>query len=267
MEEDRRNSDLFNQDSQGEAPSTNLQNENATELQQLQSPPLSTNEGQQPQDRTELVEGKFPLRGPNKEQQDGINQEEHEGRKEAVTTCADISTAQSSAVEGREVVNESHLQEHSEKEIGRGVAPTTEETQEESTMKLDEQRASAETSKDGSDILPQITEIIVNELGTVNADVNKKLGTTEKVTVGVSQVMKTEVEEGMVQPKKAPKRPRAKPGFGLRTSRTTIVETGQKRRSCICTNSKLCNELMTRWAKVSPPDYHCKYHDLTLNFL
>ncbi len=266
MEEDRRNSDLFNQDSQGEAPSTNLQNENATELQ-LQSPPLSTNEGQQPQDRTVLVEEKIPFREPNEEQQDGINQEEHEGRKEAETTLAYISTAQSSAVEGKGVLNESHLQEHSEKGIGRGVAPTTEEAQEESTMKSDERRTSPETSKDGSDILPQITEIIVNELETANADVNKKLGTTERAMVGISPVIKTEVEEGMAQPKKAPKRPRAKPGFGLRTSRTTIVETGQKRRSCICTNSKLCNELMTRWAKVSPPDYHCKYHDLTLHFL
>ena len=56
------------------------------------------------------------------------------------------------------------------------------------------------------------------------------------------------------------KRPRAKPGFGSRTSRTTIVETGQKRRSCICANSKKCNELMMKWAKVSPSDYHCKLY-------
>ncbi len=130
------------------------------------------------------------------------------------------------------------------------------------------QGAAAETSKDGADILPQITEIIVNELGaaSANANASDKSGKDERATMDISSTTKTEVKAGTVASKKVQKRPRAKPGFGLRTSRTTIVETGQKRRSCICANSKLCNELMTRWAKVSPPDYHCKFHGPTLLF-
>jgi regulator of replication initiation timing len=38
-------------------------------------------------------------------------------------------------------------------------------------------------------------------------------------------------------------------------SRTTIVETGQKRRSCICAHPR-CNEIMTKWAKCNPSMYH-----------
>jgi hypothetical protein len=39
-------------------------------------------------------------------------------------------------------------------------------------------------------------------------------------------------------------------------SRTTIMEIGLKRRSCICLNSKECNEIMTKWAKCNPSMYH-----------
>jgi hypothetical protein len=39
-------------------------------------------------------------------------------------------------------------------------------------------------------------------------------------------------------------------------SRTTIMEIGLKRRSCICSNSKECNEIMTKWAKCNPSMYH-----------
>ena len=92
---------------------------------------------------------------------------------------------------------------------------------------------------------------IVNHVATVSSDSSTKKEVVETESPSDTTTTKS---------KKAPKKPRAKPGFGLRTSRTTIVETGQKRRSCICINSKSCNELMTKWAKVSPPDYHCKYN-------
>jgi hypothetical protein len=39
-------------------------------------------------------------------------------------------------------------------------------------------------------------------------------------------------------------------------SRTTIIGIGLKRRSCICLNSKECNEIMTKWAKCYPSMYH-----------
>lgn len=48
------------------------------------------------------------------------------------------------------------------------------------------------------------------------------------------------------------KRGRVSASYG---SRTTIVETGQKRRSCICAHPR-CNEIMTKWAKCSPSSYH-----------
>ncbi len=92
----------------------------------------------------------------------------------------------------------------------------------------------------------------------ISKNSNEKEVTNQQTVVKTTAATAADTTEAVIC-KKAPKRPRAKPGFGLRTSRTTIVETGQKRRSCICTNSKLCNELMTKWAKVSPPDYHCEY--------
>ena len=246
MEDDRRNTDLFRQELQEESSSTNLQNENpqgamlgmplddtakqtnsmevAHQLQPA-STDLEQKLQQQHPDPTLLVEEKIIFHEPNEKQQEAFG--------------------------GKEQLTKSHLQENTLVQIAK-------ETQEESPTKPDEQEKAAETSKDGSDILPQITEIIVNELGAASASAGGKSGADKRATMDNSSTTKTEVVAGTVPSKKAPKRPRAKPGFGLRTSRTTIVETGQKRRSCICTNSKLCNELMTRWAKVSPPDYHCK---------
>ena len=259
MEDDHRNTDLFHQDLQDESSSTNLENENpqgamlgiplddtAKQTNSMegahQVKPASTILEQQPQqqhpDPTLLVQEKIVFHEPNEEQQEGFG--------------------------GSEQLKKSHLQENTAKEFDGAVVQIAKETQEESPTKPDEQRAAVETSKDGSDILPRITEIIVNELGAASASAGGKSGADERATMDNSSITKTEIEAGTVPSKKAQKRPRAKPGFGLRTSRTTIVETGQKRRSCICTNSKLCNELMTRWAKVSPPDYHCKYHDSML---
>ena len=82
--------------------------------------------------------------------------------------------------------------------------------------------------------------------------------TTAAIAVEATKIEAIATKKKDTVPINKKKKPRAKPGFGLRTSRTTIVDTGQKRRSCVCTNSKKCNELMTKWAKISPPDYHCE---------
>ena len=56
-------------------------------------------------------------------------------------------------------------------------------------------------------------------------------------------------------PTKKQRRPYKKGNSSSYGSRTTIVEVGLKRRSCICMN-KECNTIMTKWAKVSPHNYH-----------
>ena len=96
---------------------------------------------------------------------------------------------------------------------------------------------------------------------TTTATTNpSKVTTTTTATTATSKVRK---KQSSTSSQSQQPQQRAKAGDGLktkhRTSRTIIVDTGQKRRSCICSNSKRCNKLMTRWAKISPSHYHCKF--------
>jgi hypothetical protein len=166
-------------------------------------------------------------------------------------------------------VNEQHdAQTLPEKGVGKTeVGQGMEETVQQPTQKSDQQEpaplASANKSGNESSIASEVvgTNTLNTETAIADAKTEMKESTPVATTASKPTVASVVAAAPTATTKKAAKRPRAKPGFGLRTSRTTIVETGQKRRSCICTNSKQCNELMTKWAKVSPPDYHCKYDE------
>ena len=280
MEEARGISDGFRQDLPGESSPRNLQHENHSSHQVLvektnslkehhQVPPpfplpvqLDQQQPQhQPEDRSLVVHDKILFHQPNQQQQqEGPNQEEQERQKQAERNFMDISMELPRVIGGNEGLNERISQENTQRAMGNAVVEAAEETQEKATKKLDHQKLAAKRSAEVS-AMPEVIERKPNDSDTANA--SKKVDTTQPAAVeaNIPADRATTIAERALTCKKAPKRPRAKPGFGLRTSRTTIVETGQKRRSCICTNTKLCNELMTRWAKVSPPNYHCKYQD------
>lgn len=288
MEKDNDNGAVFHQDASGEeSSSANLHNENLSSHHNILVEMTLDEKGKEHDELTEHndmpppslppqsdqdehpVDDKILLQEPSQQQQQqgGPNQQEQELQGRIERRFEDVSMAPLTKIEGNEGYNENDAQDHTQNMVGKAaVEEATEEARKEPMYKPDEQEpaatASAKKSLKASPIAPEAIATNTNNSETANANVNVKATTNQSTTTAIiASTAKTTTMAATTTSKKAPKRSRAKPGFGLRTSRTTIVETGQKRRSCICTNSKQCNELMTKWAKVSPPDYHCKYHE------
>lgn len=210
-------------------------------------PQLLHQDHQQPYDQR-IVHGKTLFQEPNEPpKQERPNQHEQELQDRLERTSTGVSLVPPMPIATNEGLNENLGKDHPQHGANKVAVEITEERQ----TPDQHEPAATDTPKTAISASLMAPEVLV-------APENKGSGTA---TTSAAKPKILDVSTTTTACKRVPKRPRAKPGFGLRTSRTTIVETGQKRRSCICTNSKLCNELMTKWAKVSPPDYHCKYHN------
>ena len=230
-------------------------------LKEYQSQPalqIPLDQQHQSQDQHAVDHDKILFQERNQQQrQEGPNPAAQEPQKQAERALTDASIASPTVIGGSERLSGSISQDPTQKEVGKAAVDSTEPA-EQPTKKTEPQELAAEKAIGVSQIALQVIETKTNDPMSGDKNVEADTNQSDVMQPTASTEPTTTIPTG----KKATKRPRAKPGFGLRTSRTTIVETGQKRRSCICTNSKLCNELMTKWAKVSPPDYHCKYNNL-----
>ncbi len=270
MEEDRGNGEGFRQNllggishlrhtSQQQLPvgmvPVDEKEKQPTALKEYQPQPLlqiQLDQQHQPRshDQRVVAHDKILFQERNQQQQESPNHAAQESQKQAERILTDASITSPAVVGGSEGLSGSISQDPTQKEFVKTALDSTEQA----TKKTEPQELAAKKSIGVFQIGPQVIGTKTNDPMVGNANVEADTNQPAAIQPTAS----TEPTTTIATSKKATKRPRAKPGFGLRTSRTTIVETGQKRRSCICTNSKLCNELMTKWAKVSPPDYHCK---------